>query len=165
MPTPSHSLVKSACRAAVPGTPECVALDRVQAMMMQYPQVDCPVVHRFTPGLYIREIHVPAGTVTITKIHLTEHPYVITKGKVSIWTDSGGIERHEAPYLGVTKAGTRRMIKHHTDTVLTTFHPTIETDVDKIEEQIILPHEPDPELIEEARATLLSTNRQPNLLS
>src|SRR3990167_5411984 len=38
-------------------------------MMEQYclkkEQVECPVYHRFGPGIYIREVHIPAGTFAI----------------------------------------------------------------------------------------------------
>jgi hypothetical protein len=132
---------------AVPGTPECEQFDRLELKLLELPQAQMRLVHRFTRGadgksnLYIRELHVPAGTMTTTKIHLTEHPFVISKGRISIRTENGGMQHLEAPYCGITKPGTRRIIMHHTDTVLTTFHVTNLTDPDKIEEQIILKHD------------------------
>ena len=160
----STALIVAACRSAVPGTPECEKLDSLQARMLQCPQVECPIVHRFTPGLYAREITVPAGTMVMTKIHLTEHPFVISKGSVSVWTDGGGIQRLAAPYTGITKPGTRRLCFAHTDLVWTTFHPTQETDVDKIEAQIILPHDEDVARLEEGRMALLADVADAHLL-
>lgn len=120
----------------------CRKVDQLQVAFLKMPQVECPLVHRFTPGLYSRQIFVPASTLTVTKVHGTEHQFVISQGDISIWVDGVGVKRFSAPYHGITKAGTRRLIMHHTDVILTTFHPTDETDPDVIEDQIIIKHEP-----------------------
>jgi uncharacterized protein YbdZ (MbtH family) len=99
--------------------------------------LDFPVVNRFTPGLYLREVSVPAGSLVVTKIHKTEHPFVVSKGKISVWTEDKGVVQIEAPYTGITKPGTRRVCFCHTDTVWTTFHPTTETDLEKLEADLI----------------------------
>ena len=92
--------------------------------------------HRFTPGMYIRQIFIPARTILTSRIHLTEHPFVISKGDISVWTKETGTMRFKAPYSGLTKPGTRRLLFAHDDTIWTTFHATDETDVKKIEETI-----------------------------
>lgn len=96
----------------------------------------CPVTHRFTPGLYIREIFMPAGTVLTSKIHKTEHPFAVLCGEVEVFTD-GGIELIVAPHMGITKPGTRRVLRIIKDTVWVTFHATQKTDPAEIEEDII----------------------------
>lgn len=119
-------------------------MDELEAVVANLAEVSPSkeeLTHRFTPGLYIREIFVPAGTLVVTKIHKTEHPFVISQGRVSIWTETGGVERFQAPHCGITKPGTRRLIYHHEDTVLTTFHVTKENDINEIERQIIEPHD------------------------
>ena len=95
-----------------------------------------PLKHTFADGMYIRQITVPAKTLTVTKIHKTTHPFFILKGEVSILTEEG-VKRIKAPYSGITKAGTKRIIWHHDEVVLTTVHATKETDLDKIESEII----------------------------
>ena len=104
------------------------------------PLIDLPLVHRFTPGLYIREIRAPAGTLATTFIHKTEHPFVLSQGVVSIFNDGETIHV-EAPYTGITKPGTRRVVLVHVDCVWTTFHPTNLTDIDQIEREILGVHE------------------------
>ncbi len=100
-----------------------------------------PSTHRFTPGLYTREIFMPAGTIATTKIHKTEHPFVISQGEVSVYIEgSDKVERFTAPHTGITKPGTRRLLFVHKDTTWTTFHPTNETDLGVIEDQIIEPY-------------------------
>lgn len=115
-------------------------VDRMEAICAKLPQVDMPLVHRFTPGLYVREIRMPAGSLVISKRHKTEHPFVVSMGKVDVWTAGKGVERLSAPFTGITKPNTRRVIHVLEDTIWTTFHPTTETDIEKIEAQVIEPH-------------------------
>lgn len=115
------------------------AEEQIQKWAFDHPMKGT-VTHRFTPGLYIREILMPTGSILTSKIHKTEHPYVISKGKVSVWTEKEGSVKLEAPHTGITKPGTRRLLYVNEDTIWTTFHPTNETDVSKIEEQIIESH-------------------------
>lgn len=117
-------------------------IDQAVTELARLPQVECPLVHRFTPGLYSREIFMPAGSLIISKLHKTEHPYVISKGRVSVWTEESGVVQLQAPFCGITKPGTRRILFIHDDCVWTTFHPTKETDLEKIEGELIEPREP-----------------------
>jgi hypothetical protein len=110
-------------------------LDVLEKEMFRYPQVDCPLVHRFTDGMYIREIFMPAGTLVTTLVHKTNHPFVLTKGKLSVW-NNGEVEHLEAPYVGITQPGTRRLIVIHEDATWITFHATDLEDPDEIAETI-----------------------------
>lgn len=111
--------------------------------MLVQPQVEIPVRHLFTPGLYAREVRVKAGTLVVTKVHLTEHPFVVSQGVILVVTAAGEQLRVEAPYTGVTKAGTRRVGYVVEDAVWTTFHATDLTDPDEIERTIIYQPEGD----------------------
>jgi len=93
---------------------------------------DFPLVHRFTPGLYIREIHMPAGSVVVSCKHLYESPFVISKGDVSVWTEDTGWVRLRAPHTGITPAGTRRLLFNHTDVVWVGFLLNPEEDRDLV---------------------------------
>jgi hypothetical protein len=114
-------------------------IDLFESEMVKMTQVEMPVRHIFTPGLYAREITMKAGTVLTSKIHKTEHPFVISKGKVLVY-DATVVEL-KAPYTGITKPNTRRLIKILEDTIWTTFHVTDKTTVEEIEEDIILNRE------------------------
>lgn len=98
---------------------------------------DFPATDRFTPGLYIREIFMPAGSVVVSKIHLTEHPFVVSKGRCFVYLDGGGWEEIRAPHTGITKPGSRRLLVMFEDTIWTTFHVTNLTNVSEIEDEII----------------------------
>ena len=113
-------------------------VDLLQAALATREQIKPPLTHSFTPGLYIREIVMPASALIISKIHKTEHPYVILRGKVSVWIDGVGVQTITGPHIGITKPGTRRILYIHEECHWATFHPTNETDVEKIEDQIIL---------------------------
>lgn len=115
-------------------------VDELERFMVEnYQTIDCPLTHRFTPGMYIREIFMPAGSLITSKIHNTEHPYTISKGKVAVSIDGKDWEEIEAPYTGITKPGTRRILYIIEDCIWTTYHvnPTDTQDVQEIEDRII----------------------------
>lgn len=109
------------------------------AMLVNLPLVDQPLVHRFLPGLYVRQVTNPAGSLVTTKIHATRHPFVLLRGRLSVYSMDGGVEHLEAPHFGITEPGTRRVIYAHEDSVFLTFHPNPdnEEDLDAIEARLI----------------------------
>lgn len=121
---------------------EDVRLDDVEVAHAALPQVECPVRHAFTPGLYIREITMPAGTVVTSATHKTRHPFIISKGRVRVVSESEGAVEYEAPHRGITEPGTRRLLLVIEETVWTTFHPTQKTDVEEIAKEILEPGNP-----------------------
>lgn len=112
-------------------------LDDLEMKMLSSPdKIDLPLIHYFTPGLYSREIYMPAGTLVVSKIHLTQHPFVISKGSVSVKIREGEWELLEAPYTGITYPGTRRVLYIQEDCIWTTFHATDIAPVDGSDEEI-----------------------------
>jgi hypothetical protein len=112
-------------------------LDVLEAKLAELSQIECPVTHRFTPNLYIREIFMPAGTLVTSAKHLTCHPFVVSKGDVSVYEEGREVGRYQAPYTGITQPGTRRLLYNHEDTIWTTFHVTDKTNPDEIGDEII----------------------------
>ena len=98
----------------------------------------CPLKHTFVDGAYVRELFMPKGMLFVTKIHKVTHPYFLMKGDCSVLTEDG-IKRIKAPFSGITKAGTKRIIYTHADTVWITVHtnPDNGEDLEKIEERHI----------------------------
>lgn len=113
-------------------------IETMEKLMLQMEQVPIETTHHFAKGLYAREIFIPKGTTLTGKIHKTEHMNVISKGDISVMTDEG-IKRLKAPCTIISQPGTKRVGYAHEDTVWTTFHATDETDLVKLEEQLILP--------------------------
>jgi len=101
-----------------------------------------PVKHYFTPGLYVREITMPEGAVLTSKIHKTEHPFVISKGKCLVYLNrEDGWKELSSPYIGITKPNTRRILAILEETVWTTFHVTDLTDLLEIEDTLLESYE------------------------
>lgn len=114
-------------------------IDRLEVQMSQLEAVDCPVTHHFIPGFYCRQILMYAGTLITSLIHNTTHPYVVTKGVVSVFTDEEQevlIDATKTHHTGITRPGTRRVLFCHTDVIWTTFHPTDIVPVDNSEEAV-----------------------------
>ncbi len=115
------------------------SIDLLEQAMLAHPtHLDIVPVHRFVPGLYAREITIPAGALVVGKIHRTEHINVLSKGDISVLTENG-IERIQAPATIISKPGTKRVGYAHTEVVWTTFHATNETDLEKLEAELIAP--------------------------
>jgi hypothetical protein len=108
----------------------------IEAFMLQQEQVDIPLRHTFAQGVYAREMTAPAGVVLTGRIHKTEHLNIISKGEVSVLTENG-IERFKAPYTFVSKPGTKRILYAHEELVWTTIHVTNETDLAKLEAELV----------------------------
>ena len=95
-----------------------------------------PLKHSFADGCYIREVSNPKGELLVTKIHKVSHPFFLLKGDMTILMEDG-VKRIKAPHYGITPAGTKRIIYCHEDCIFVTVHVTKETDLKKIEAEVI----------------------------
>lgn len=107
--------------------------------------IQLPTTPLFTPGLYSREIRMKPGSRLTSKIHKTEHMFVIYQGEAMVFLN-GEWAHLQAPYRGVTKAGTRRILMipedAEEDCLWATFHPNPDNlTEDELEEQIIEKHD------------------------
>lgn len=102
--------------------------------MLKFPEARVTIVpvHRFSPGVYAREITIPAGTLLTGEIHKYPQLNIMSKGDMSVLTEDG-IVRVQAPFTVVSPAGTKRVAFAHTETVWTTILHTELTDVEQIE--------------------------------
>lgn len=112
------------------------ALQVVEKTMLDMPQVDCPVIHRFGPGVYIREVMIPAGTFAIGHHQNFEHMNVMLKGRVTVLNDDGSTAELAAPMMFVGKPG-RKIGYIHEDVVWLNVYATTETDVETLENTFI----------------------------
>lgn len=134
-----------------PLQPSLASIYRLQAEIAKMPQADVPLYHHFSKGVYARELMLPAGTAAVGKMHGTEHLIIIACGDVTIMTDDG-MRRLQGPLVLNSKPGVKRAAYAHADTTIITIHVTDETDLDKIEAQVIVPETP--EMIEGELACL-----------
>lgn len=111
---------------------------RLEAKLSPMPQIDLPLKHTFTTGVYMREIFLPKGSIVVGKIHRHDHVNFISYGDVTVLTKDG-LKRIQGPCTMVSTAGTKRALYAHEDTVWTTIHanPDEERNLDKLESFII----------------------------
>jgi hypothetical protein len=97
--------------------------------------------HHLAPGMYCRELFIPAGACLTGKIHRTSHINIIAQGDISVLTEHG-VRRFKAPCVLVSSAGIKRVGFAHADTTWITVHanPADETDLDQLEAACIAPN-------------------------
>lgn len=111
---------------------------RLEAELRQLPQMHIEPVHTFGPGFYARTLHIPAGTCLTGRVHSTEHLFALSKGEMLLATEDGSI-KVKAPYQCVARPGTKRVGYALSDCVCSNFHLTEETDLAKLEAELIVP--------------------------
>lgn len=125
--------------SAVMKLPRGITLERIEELegwMLQHPQVPCGVRHIFSPGLYIREVTIPADTFAMGHGQKTEHMNVLLKGRVTVMNSDGTTTELSAPHVFTGQPG-RKVGYVHEDMVWLNIYPTDETDIDKLEEMYL----------------------------
>lgn len=112
-----------------------------QEYLTQFEARDCPLKHTFAPGMYAREIFLPADTFIVGKIHKHSHLNIVTRGRCTVVTEFGRreIDASQGPVTFTSEAGAKRALYVHEDTVWTTIHAVQSTDLAEIEREIIAP--------------------------
>lgn len=123
--------------------PEAVGRDKVMRLeewLKQFPQQAEQVTHHFSPGVYVREMFIPKGTVLTGKIHRHAHLNIMTKGDISVLTEHG-VRRLKGPCTLLSSPGIKRAGYAHEDTVWMTVHENHdnERDMEKLEARYIAP--------------------------
>ena len=114
-------------------------LDVLLKSMSELPQVDIPVTHTFSKGIYCRSMFVPAGSILRGEIHKFDHLNIISMGSARIVFDNGEVRDVSSPWIG--NVGPGCCAAHFiTDSVWSTIHATEETDISKIKEEFIAPN-------------------------
>lgn len=131
--SPSHAPIAELMRG-LPITPAMV--EAAENASLQLEQVSCPVVHRFGPGICVREVFMPAGTFAIGHHQRYEHINVFLQGRVTMIQDDGSTRELVAPMFFIGQPG-RKVGYIHEDVVWLNIYATDETDVAKIEEHFV----------------------------
>jgi hypothetical protein len=125
-------------RLPTPAMPWRQKIKTIVQEMGKMEQVECPLRHHFLPGLYIREIFMPAGSVVIGKIHRTRHFNIIQSGHVSLVDESGTTDLF-GPCTFVSEAGVQKTLYIHTDCTWSCIHLTHNKDMESLEDELIEP--------------------------
>jgi quercetin dioxygenase-like cupin family protein len=131
-------------------TPSREQIDRLQSEMIMMPQAELITEHYFSPGMYMRKVFRPAGTVIIGKVHKEPHFFLCAMGEIVAWSEKGMITLRSGDVIE-SKPGTKRVTMAVVDSIGVTIHRTDKTDLDEIEAELI---EPDITALFDARNNL-----------
>lgn len=108
------------------------AAERLEAAMLELPQVDIPVEHFFGDQVYLRKILIPRGTMATGRIQKFEHISIVISGDMTVWNEHDGLVRVKGPAITVVKPGTKRVGYAHEDTLWATAHGTGFRDIENM---------------------------------
>lgn len=99
---------------------------------------NCQLTHKFSEGVYARELFIPKGTMLTGKIHKDDCLNVILSGDITVISPEGK-RRIKGACTFVSPGGTKRIGYAHEDTTWINIHKNTdnETDLSKIEERVI----------------------------
>lgn len=113
----------------------------IESAMAAMPgQLELPVKHHFSQGVYARELFIPKGTTLVGKIHKYQQLNIMPQGDISVLVGDE-IRRVVAPFVVVSPPGTKRVAHAHEDTIWITVHGTEATDLEAIERHFIAQNE------------------------
>ena len=105
----------------------------LESLMLQAPQVECPIRHYFAPGMWAREITIPAGTIVSGATHKTDNLIVISMGRIRIATHQGTVEMVAGDTFTCHKGSKNTVIALEDSRWTNFFHnPSNETDIDTL---------------------------------
>lgn len=98
---------------------------------------DCPVQHIFEPGVYIREMFIPAEMLFIGRPHTFGHRCELVSGKIMLITEEAKTHM-EAPAELWSKPGFMMCLYAKTEVIGRTYHPNPDErrDTDAMESEI-----------------------------
>jgi hypothetical protein len=123
------------------------SIRRLESVLRTMPQAEIPTEHTFGPGFYARTITIPAGCTLTGKVHATEHIFFLSRGEMLLATDDG-TQHVRAPYQVVCRPGMKRAGHALTESVCTNVHITAETDLLRLEADLIIPELEAPQTME-----------------
>lgn len=96
-------------------------IQRLQEAMLPMQSKQPDPRHFFAPGMYLRELVVPAGMLMVGKIHKHEHFLLVLKGKAEVISEFGRMVV-EAGHISISPAGVKRVVLALEDTQFVTVH-------------------------------------------
>jgi len=116
--------------------PKAQKIETLLPQLRAMPQVECTEKHYFGPGMYVKEVTMPAGSIIVGKPHKTEHLCVMLQGRMELLKDDGSIVELVAPATFVGKPG-RKIARIIETVVFQNIFATDETDVEKLEHMFV----------------------------
>lgn len=113
-----------------------VSVAELERQLLDAPQMPCSVRHSFAPGLYVREVTMPATQVVIGHVHKTAHLNIMAAGRLMLVQPDGSYVEHRAGSNFVGLPG-RKVALILEDTVWLNVFATTETDIAKLEAELL----------------------------
>ncbi len=105
-------------------------------------------VHHFAPGIYAKEMIVPADVYITGMVHKTEHISIFLEGRMIVTEGEGNSREISAPIVELGRPGIKRVGYTVEPVRWITIHATNETDIETLD-QMLLTNDP-----QEAQATV-----------
>ncbi len=104
--------------------------------IVEHKEGELPITHSFSNGVYAREIFMPKGMIVVGHMHKTRHLNIVSTGSAKVWINN---EFHyiKAPITFESNENTRKVLYIEEDMFWTTIHPTNETDLEQLTENLI----------------------------
>lgn len=121
-------------------TSEAALIGKVDEFISRFPAIDARQVNvRFTPGLCTREITMDPGNLYRSRVHKTEHQYILSMGSCLVSENGQPWVMCVSPFHGITQPGTWRLIFPLSQTRWTTMHATTLKTPEAVEAAITVP--------------------------
>jgi len=133
--TPNNQMINPSCSSSEFRSAVFGLQDYMMTELSDF-HVEPLVEHYFADGMYGRKMTIEKGVTIVGKIHKHSHVNVISQGIIDVYTEFGTV-RYEAPITFVSNPLTKRVVRAIEKTVWTTVHVTNETDLEKIEAEVI----------------------------
>jgi hypothetical protein len=109
--------------------------DRIRAHPAHLTAKDFTTLHHFVDGVYMRELHIPAGMIVVGKIHKHRCVAMLVRGTMDLLIN-GRIMRVVAPRVSISPAGIKRIGRAIDKCIFITVHATDTTDIDELEQEL-----------------------------
>ena len=120
----------------LPGTPVPTRkqIVKLQEAMLPIQSKQPEPAHFFAPGMYLRELTIPAGMLMVGKIHKHAHFLMVLKGRAEVISEFGRMVV-EAGHISVSPPGVKRIVLALEEVQFVTVHvnPTDTEDLTVIE--------------------------------
>lgn len=90
-----------------------------------------------SPGMYFRQLTIPAGMVVVSKRHRRQHLCIVSKGRALVLTEDGATVI-AAPHSWVSPAGSKRVLLVLEEITWATVHRTEATDFESAERDVLM---------------------------
>jgi hypothetical protein len=109
---------------------------KLEIAFLREEQVDCPLTHHFGPGVYIREVVMPAGACVIGHRQKFPHLNIMAEGRLTLINSDGTYTELVAPQTFIAPAG-RKIAYIHETVRWQNVYAANETDVAALETRLL----------------------------